>query len=134
MIARKVHIRNWDIRFFFSFDENSVESITDALVWAVAPNSIVTRVLESVLSGRPDEGFCFSNPSIRRTVAGIGLTTSGPEVLNSTVHEIVHIAQHISEEDEIDPESEEFAYLCGDISSAVSDIVCELSCPHCRPK
>jgi hypothetical protein len=24
------------------------------------------------------------------------------------------------------------AYLCGDIASSVSDIVCSLSCPHCN--
>ena len=54
-----------------------------------------------------------------------------PPSLNTIVHEIVHIAQHIAIEDGIDPLGEEMAYLCGDIASTVSDIVCVLSCPHC---
>ena len=28
--------------------------------------------------------------------------------------------------------SEEFAYLVGDITQEVSDIVCKMSCPNCR--
>lgn len=54
------------------------------------------------------------------------------EFLNTTIHEIVHITQDISHEDGIEPWGEDFAYLAGDISRMVSDIVCEASCPHCR--
>ena len=51
--------------------------------------------------------------------------------LNTIVHEIIHIVQHIALEDGIDPFGEDFAYAGGDIASTVSDIVCVLSCPHC---
>lgn len=51
--------------------------------------------------------------------------------MNTTIHEIAHVAMHIAEEDGIDPYSEDFAYAGGDIASTVSDIVCVLSCPHC---
>lgn len=131
MITREVHIRRWTIVFLFSFDTYDMERIYDALLWAEAPDSIVSQVSENVRAGRLDEGFTYSDPSLRRTVFAIGKTSSGPEVLDSTVHEIIHIAQHIAVEDGIDPLSEEFAYLGGDISRTVSDIVCELSCPHC---
>ena len=109
-----------------------MESIYDALLWAEAPDSIISNVSKNVYAGKLNEGFTFSEPSLRRTVFATGETTTGPEMLNTIVHEIVHIAQHISEEDGIDPLSEEMAYLCGDITSTVSDIVCELSCPHCN--
>ncbi len=118
--------------FLFSFDANDIGFIEDALVWADAPNSVIQKVSENVYAGRRNEGFCYSDPSLRRSVAAVGLTTSGAEFVNSTVHEITHVAQHISDADGIDPLSEEFAYLAGDITSGVSDIVCEYSCPHCN--
>ena len=131
MISRKVHIRHWTILFLFSFDQYDMESIYDALLWAEAPDSIISNVSENVYAGNLNEGFTFSEPSLRRTVFATGLAESGPEVLDSVVHEIIHICQHIALEDGIDPFGEQFAYLGGDVSREISDIVCELSCPHC---
>ena len=104
----------------------------DALVWANAPDSIISKVSENISAGNFNEGFCFSNPLERKTVVGVGKTDTGPEFLNTTVHEVAHIAQHIAEEDGVDPFSEEFAYLIGNIMHDISDIVCEMSCPRCR--
>lgn len=132
MIERDIHIRDWDIVFHFSFDKYDKWRILDALLWADAPNSIISQVSENVGSGRFNEGFCFSNPSERKTVLAIGKTTTGPEFLDTTIHEITHITQDIAHTDNIDPFGEDFAYLSGDISHEISDIVCKMSCPHCR--
>ena len=134
MIRRNANIQDWDCIFFFSFGKYDREPIINALLDAGAPKSLVSDVSENISSGRRNEGFTYSNPSIRRSVVGVGKTTDGPEVLDTTVHEIVHIAQHIAISDGIDTFSEDFAYLCGHLSQCVSDIVCELSCPHCRHK
>lgn len=34
--------------------------------------------------------------------------------------------------DGTEPLSEEFAYLVGDITHGVADIICRLACDHCR--
>ena len=91
-------------------------------------------VMENVRAGRRDEGFTFSKPSLRRSVVGVGLVSSGPEFLNSAVHEITHVGQHIADADGIDPLSEDFAYLIGDITNELADIVCNESCPHCNSR
>lgn len=131
MIVRKVRIYNWTILFLFSFDVYDMERILDALFWVDAPDSIISHVSENVYAGRLNEGFTFSEPSLRRTVFATGIAENGPEVLDSTVHEIIHICQHIALEEGMDPFGEPFAYLGGHISREISDIVCELSCPHC---
>lgn len=131
MIVRKVRIYNWTILFLFSFDVYDMERILDALFWVDAPDSIISHVSENVYAGRLNEGFTFSEPSLRRTVFATGIAENGPEVLDSAVHEIIHICQHIALEEGIDPFGEPFAYLGGHISREVSDIICELSCPHC---
>lgn len=93
---------------------------------------MLSKVSDNVRSGNLNEGFCYSNPMLRRSVVGIGETDSGPEFLDTTIHEIVHVAQHMAEKDGIDPFSEELAYIAGDISREISRVVCEMSCPHCR--
>lgn len=132
MFIRKLHIRHWTALFLFSFDARNAEDIEEALFWADAPDSIVQQVQTKVFAERRDEGFTYSDPSLRRSVVAIGKTSTGPEFLNTTVHEIVHLALHIAQEDGIDPYSEELAYLIGDITREVSDLVCEQSCPHCH--
>ena len=132
MKTRVIHIRRWSIVFIFSFDTHDEGTVYDSLLWADAPDSIHSKVSDLISAGYLNNGFCYSNTEIRRSVVGIGKTSSGPEFLNTAVHEITHIAQHIAEEDGIDPYSEEFAYLVGDITHEISDIVCEMSCPHCR--
>ena len=134
MKYRRIHIKDWTIRFLFSFDKYDKAQVLDALFWADAPNSIVSQVSKNIQAGRLNEGFCFSNPKLRRTVLGTGIAENGPEVLDSMVHEIIHICQHVAMEDDMDPFGEPFAYLGGDIARSVSDIVCELSCPHCSRK
>lgn len=132
MIVREVDIRRWNVVFHFSFDRSDMERLLGALVWADAPDSIIQKVSENIGAGRLNEGFCFSNPRQRKTVVGVGHTSSGPEFLDTTIHEIVHVAQDIAHSDGIEPWGEDFAYLAGDISRCVSDVVCEMSCPHCR--
>lgn len=132
MQARLIEIRRWSVLFYFGFDTRDKERILDALVWADAPDSILDEVSRNISAGKFNEGFCFSNPSLRVSIVGIGETTTGPEFMDTTVHEIAHVALHIAKEDKIDPYSEELAYLMGDISREISDIVCELSCPHCN--
>ena len=134
MLCRHAKLADWDIRFLFSFDKNDKAQVLGSLFWADAPNSIVSKVSGNIEAGRLNEGFCYSNPKLRRTVLGTGVASSGPEVLDSMVHEIIHICQHIALEDNIDPYGEGFAYLGGDIAREVSDIVCELSCPKCHKK
>lgn len=132
MYIRETHIRRWEIVFMFSFDAYDKERVLSALLWADAPDSIISQVSENISAGRLNEGFCFSNPLERKTVVAIGRTSTGPEFLDTTVHEITHIAQDIAHTDGIDPWGEDIAYLTGDISHEISDIVCEMSCPHCR--
>ena len=134
MLFRQVRIHDWTIRFLFSFDKHDKAQVLGSLFWADAPNSIVSQVSRNIEAGRLNEGFCYSAPSLRRTVLGVGAASSGPEVLDSIVHEIIHICQHISLEDGIDPYGEGFSYLGGDIAREVSDIVCKLSCPKCHKK
>ena len=134
MRTRNTIIRHWGIRFLLDFDKHDKERVIRALLWAGAPDSIIDRATSLVEAGRQNEGFTYSNPENRRSVTGVGRTDSGPEFMDSAVHEIFHIAQDIATTDDLNLAGEDIAYLAGDISRSISDIVCEMSCPHCHKK
>lgn len=80
--------------------------------------------------------LCFADSGLRIPcriphLETLQMAQGGPEMLNSIVHEIMHICQHVAIEDGIDPLGEDICYLGGDLAGMVSDIVCELTCPHC---
>ena len=79
-----------------------------------------------------DSGFTYSNPDIRRSVMVIGKTSSGPQFLNSFTHELRHLVDDIAKADGMEMSGEGVAYLSGDTAMAMADIVCRLSCDHCR--
>lgn len=132
MESKSITIRNWDILFLCEYDVWDVDDIMSALSWADAPMAIHDRVFSNVVGGRLDEGFCYSNPSLRRVVAAMGRASSGGEFLSSFCHELRHIADDIAVTDGIDLTGEKIAYLTGEIARMLSNQVCRFTCDHCR--
>lgn len=64
----------------------------------------------------------------------IGLTSSTSEFQNTFDHEKGHLAMHICETDNIDPFSEEYQYLTGEIGQAMFRVAKNFLCVHCRVK
>lgn len=79
-----------------------------------------------------DTGFTYSNPEFRESVVVIGSSSSGAEFLNSFVHELRHLTDDIAYTCGYPLRGEPAAYLAGDISMGLSDIVCVMSCEKCR--
>lgn len=132
MLFRELKIRNWHILFICAIKNVDERDILGVLSSLDAPDDIISRVSENLIKKRLDEGFLYSNPSLRKSVAYIGPTSSGEEFLNTAIHEIYHLTQDIAKTDKLDPYGESTAYLAGDISSKLSDIVCRYSCDKCR--
>lgn len=97
-----------------------------------APPSILHRVENNMILDRMDTGFTFSAPQRRTSVVVIGRSSSGAEFLNSFVHEVRHLTDDIAYTDHMPLRGEPAAYLAGDIALALSDVVCQMSCEHCR--
>ena len=82
--------------------------------------------------GRPNEGFTFANQGMKEALVVIGPTTSGAEFQNTLVHEVHHLAVAIANSLGIDLESETPAYIAGDSTRELSDIICWLGCDNCN--
>ena len=81
-----------------------------------------------------DTGFTYSNLKGRCSVMVIGLTSSPAEFQNTFDHEKGHLAMHICEIDKIEPFSEEYQYLTGEIGQLMFPVAKNFLCEHCRKK
>lgn len=132
MIHRALRVRGWTCDFFFALGRNDAEAVMACLFDYGAPDEIAIRAFEIMETGLDDCGFTFSNSDRRRTLSWIGPQSEGKQWINTAVHEIIHVAMAVAQAEDIDPFSEEFAYLCGDVTQEIADILCELACDRCR--
>jgi len=83
-------------------------------------------------NGEDDKGITFSNNDTRETIIVIGETSCPAQFSHSFDHEKLHLAMHIAKVDEIDPFSEELAYLAGEIGFQTFPVAKQFLCEHCR--
>ena len=78
-----------------------------------------------------NEGFSWPDSRLMRSCIFIGPTTSGAEFLDSFTHELRHLADDIATFLGINLRGEEVAYLTGDTTRDLAEVVCRLGCPDC---
>lgn len=122
----------WQVDFIFVKEEYERGNILRLLDALGASDTILQRVGDKMYENRINAGFTYSNAIARHSVVVIGKVSRGAEFLNSFCHELRHLTDDIALACNVPLASEEAAYLTGDISLALSDIVCEFSCPHCK--
>jgi hypothetical protein len=83
-------------------------------------------------SGDDNRGITFSNDETRESIIVIGETSCPAQFSNSFDHEKLHLAMHIAKIDEIDPFSEDLAYLAGEIGLQTFPVAKRFLCEHCR--
>lgn len=70
-------------------------------------------------SGTPNEGLTYSNKYERRTLIVITRASSIGEFISTTIHEVDHMVDHISQYYSIPYDSEENSYLIGDVAKTI---------------
>lgn len=66
-------------------------------------------------SGDKNWGFTFSSYRQRASLMVIGPAENQAEYFDTIVHETYHLAKHIAQCDDLDPFSEDVAYIAGDM-------------------
>ena len=132
MLFRRLNIGNWSCSFYFAVNSYWNKEILRELVSLDAPPSIIHQIHQKMLRDELDSGFTYSNMRLRRSVLVVGRSSSGKEFLNSFCHELRHLVDDISRIWGLSLSGEPVAYLTGDIALELSDIVCKMSCDHCR--
>ncbi len=135
MIDVRLNIRNqdWKVHFHCAVSCYHIPQIMDELIRIDCPEDIMNRAEALMATCRLNIGFTYSNPMLRESVVVIALTSSAAEFQNSLQHELRHLIDDISLEDEI-WNKEKVGYLTGEINLEIFPYVKELLCECCRKK
>lgn len=134
MIRHELYIEKYDwlLHCYFAVDCYYANEIIDSLIDIDCKGDYLFRAAKNLECGNIDNGLTYSNMRIGESVMVVGLTTSASEFLNSLSHELHHVVCHICSAKGIDIESEEAAYLIGDIAQMLFKPISTLLCDRCR--
>lgn len=132
MTTRRLEIGDWCCTFFFCYDQSDLEEIMQTLQDCDAPEWILEDAYTNITEGTPNEGFTFADAEYKCAVIAMGFAESGAEFLNTFNHELRHLVDDIAYVEGLPFRGEEVAYLTGNITLDVADVVCKYSCNHCR--
>lgn len=129
MTRRTIHIRGWRVDVFIE-DGYHPDEVMECLEEMGAPNGILERAHRLLVENNPNQAFTYSNG--RRTVIWIGKTTSSEEFINSMIHELRHLVDHIAEYYGLE-NNETVGYISGDAAFLLAEEICEHGC-RCHKK
>ena len=97
-----------------------------------APVPVMQRA-DKIMEGRKyNRGFTFANPALRRALVVVGPTTSGRQFINTFSHEINHLSDQIADYYGVKSHPEARAYITGDTTMALAEVICHFGCDHCH--
>ena len=134
MVHRVLKIGDWVVDFLFARKKFDAEGVLSCMYDIDAPMNTMKRAYRIMTSGRYNRGFTYANTDLRRAVLVVGPTTSGKQFLNTFSHEIDHLSDFISMDYGLRDDDEATAYLTGDTTMELAEIICELGCEHCNPE
>jgi len=121
MKKAKIDLREYDWTvyiFFYSRPSDSDEILAYLRSFGCKGDNLY-NAKRSLKNGRKNEGLTYSNYIKRVSVLVVGQASSFDELMNSSAHEIDHLAKHIVEANGIDVFSEEASYLVGDLTQKI---------------
>ena len=124
--------RDWWIMANLDIKEKNLGEVYHALMASGCPDDEARHAC-MVLS-RKNNGYTFTSPEGQFTLLFASETTSADEMFDTITHEIKHAVEHISSYYDVDPKSEEAAYLQGEISRCMFPAVALVVCPRCHNK
>lgn len=123
---------NWHVKVFYVVDLIPIDYIIEQLEGIGCDNKDIESAIEVLDSKEYNRGITFSNNETRESIIVIGETSCPAEFSHSFDHEKLHLTMHVAKQDNIDPFSEELAYLAGDIGFKTFPIAKYFLCEHCR--
>ena len=123
----------WHVKVFYSVTCYYVHEILNSLRKIGCKGRVLEDAYRSLYNCDLDTGLTYSNTHARESVIVIAKSSSAAEFNNSLQHEQRHLERHITESLGIDPNSEEAAYIAGDIAGEMFSHARHLMCDNCRP-
>lgn len=106
---------DWYVEVFILLEKQNPNNILKAVKNAGGSEKVLNASYASLMEDY-NSGFTYSNSELRKSIMVINRSSSMLEFINTYNHEKNHVEMHICEELNIDPYSEEAAYLSGDMA------------------
>ena len=136
MIVQNIYLEEWDwhITVYYAVDDYYVDEILEELELCGCSYTELVKAEDSFRSNTYNTGLTYTNFRNKCSTVVIGKTTSPEEFQNTFDHEKGHLVMHISSAYKIDPYSEEYQYLTGEVGQRLFRVARRFLCEHCRDK
>lgn len=117
----------WEVCAYYYTDSYDIETIIDKMKSLGARKVYLEDARENMEQDKLNTGICYSSPS-KQSIIVIAKTSSPDEFMSSLAHEQKHLCSHIEQFYHIDSNSEEAAYLAGDVAKIMFPIAKKYMC------
>lgn len=133
MITQIIYLENYDwlIKVYYVITDYSEEILEELESIGCHPYAF-KRAEDMVSDNVYNTGFTYTDSDKHISFIIIGPTDSPEEFVSTYDHEKGHAATHIAEYYDIDPFSEDYQYLQGEIGKEMFSVAKKFMCEHCR--
>ena len=133
MVQTGFYLGNRDWWIMASFDVRGAEDLRDVYeaLLSVGCSDYKAREVCMTIS-RPNKGYTLTDYDGKYSLMFVGPATDPSEMYDSIDHEKQHIIAHISKYYSVDPNSEEVAYLAGELGRLLFPAAAYVICPRCH--
>ena len=125
---------DWFVRVYYITDSFPEDDIIKDLIDLGCSKEDAEETVHNLMGEGINAGSIYSNKYSRESLLIIGKADSTDEFYDTFDHEKGHLAMHICIADNIDPFSEKYQYLVGEIGKKMFWAAKELFCEECREK
>lgn len=134
MIVQDIYLEDydWSIRVYYAVHEYFISNILIDLLEIDCDEESFFRIKGLMETGKDNIGFTYTNTEMGASLMLIGKTDSSDEFQDTFDHEKGHLVMHISSALGIDPYSEEYQYLAGEVGKRMFKVAKKFLCDHCK--
>ena len=134
MIVQDIYLEeyDWTVRVYYAVHEYFISNILIDLLDIDCDEESFFKIKRLMETGKNNIGFTYTNTEMRASLMLIGKTDSSGEFQDTFDHEKGHLAMHISSALDINPFSESYQYLTGEIGKRMFKVAKKFLCDHCR--
>lgn len=134
MIVQDIYLEDydWSIRVYYAVHEYFISNILIDLLDINCDEESFFKIKGLMETGKDNIGFTYTNTEMRASLMLIGKTDSSDEFQDTFDHEKGHLVMHISSALNIDPYSEDYQYLAGEVGKRMFKVAKNFLCDHCK--
>ena len=122
----------WKVYVYYDVTHKDAIEIVTKLQEIKLPKSYITSAYTMLVSNKLNQGLTETNSKLKKSIVVFTKTTNASQFVNSFVHEIGHLSNHIARTYNLNLNGEEVQYIAGDIAQQMFKRCHTLMCDYCR--